>query len=399
MTDASWRWLYFCGGAGAFMAIRDGSGPEGAAPPAAAHGAAGSHAAPASAARAQVALDPGQAATIKLQAAPVTRQDVSGEVRVVATVVPDESRISHIHTRVSGWVEKLHVSNTGEYVRAGQPIVDIFSQELYVSQVEYLSLRALGGPPTAVVESGRARLRYFGMSEGAIDAIEKSGKPLRLVTLSAPRSGILARRAVVAGTAVDPSTEIATVLDLSRVWVWAEVPGSDAAGLRPGMSARLDFGSTGAEAIQARVEFVDPVLSETTRKLKVRFSLPNAHGQLRPGSYGTAVFRAAPRLALTVPREALVDTGDAQYVYVLEKGGVYTPRAVRAGARLRDRIEVLEGVSEGESVAASGVFLLDSESRLRASGGQGTSHAGHGAPAAPAAKEAPDHAHQGMSHD
>jgi Cu(I)/Ag(I) efflux system membrane fusion protein len=263
-------------------------------------------------------------------------------------------------------------------VRAGQPIVDIFSQELFTSQVEYLAIRAMAEPPTAAAASGRARLRFFGMSDAAIDAIERSGKPQRVVTLAAPRSGILAHRGIYAGTAVDPSTEIATVLDLSRVWVWAEVPESSAQGVRQGTPARLELGADGAQRFSASVEFIDPVLTETTRKLKVRFSLSNAGGRLRPGAYGTAVFSPAGRRALTVPRDALVDTGDAQYVYVMTSEHGYQPRSVRPGQRWRDRVEIVDGLREGEKVVAAGVFLLDSESRLRASGGAGAAHAGHG---------------------
>ena len=407
MTEKAKRWLFFCYGIGAALLVIGGvvalreersHAPDVAAAPQEARSVpAGSRPS-----RSQVDLSASQATSINLQVASVTRQDVSEQLRVVATVVPDESRISHIHTRVSGWVEKLYVGNTGEFVTAGQPIVDIFSQELFASQAEYLSVRALSGPPTAVVESGRARLRFFGMSESAIEAIEKSGKPRRLVTLTAPRSGILAHRGIFAGTAVDPSTEIATVLDLSRIWVWAEVPESAAAAVKKGMVAQLELGTGGNRSIPATVEFIDPILTETTRKLRVRFSLPNAKGELRPGTYGTAVFQSPPRLALTVPRDALVDTGDAQYVYVLNDESTYEPRAVRPGARLKDRIEIVEGLRAQDKVVVSGVFLLDSESRLRASGGGGGAHGGHARPASsvpPAQPSAPAHAPGRTGHD
>lgn len=328
--------------------------------------------------RAPVALGAAQAHGIDMKVATVSKRDVIEELSVPVTVVPDESRISHIHTRVTGWIERLHVGNTGEVVRAGQPIADIFSQELFASQVEYLAARALTGPPTAVAESGRARLRFFGMSDGDIRAIERAGKPNRLVTLYAPRSGVLAHRGISAGTAVDPSTEIAIVLDLSRVWVLAEVPEFAAAGVSKGMLAQLAFGSDGKTRVAARVEFIDPMLTEATRTLKARFSLPNINGELRPGMYGTATLKSPARSALMVARDSLVDTGAAQYVYVVDRDGVYAPRAVRVGARLAETVEIVDGLHEGENVVVSGVFLLDSESRLRASGGQGASHGGHG---------------------
>ncbi|MDO8312887.1 MAG: efflux RND transporter periplasmic adaptor subunit [Sideroxyarcus sp.] len=359
--------------------------------------------------RAAIQLEAGQARAIDLRLTTVAQDSLEEDLRVGATVVPDESRISHIHTRVAGWIEKLHVANTGEMVRAGQPIADIYSQELLSSQIEYLAARELSGPPSAVLESGRNRLKFFGMSETEIIAIEKSGKPHRLVTLLAPRSGILAHRGIAIGTAVDPSTEIAVILDLSRVWVFAEVPEAASDSIRKGMTATLELGHLNKTGIPATVEFIDPLLTETTRALKVRFSLANHDGNLRPGTYGTAIFKSSPRTALTVPREALVDTGNTQYVYVMKTDDLVEPRMVRVGVRQKNKVEILQGLNEGERIVTSGVFLLDSESRLRASGNQGTAHSGHGktsaaqnpaAVAAPAAAQSASQQHAaGARHD
>jgi Cu(I)/Ag(I) efflux system membrane fusion protein len=394
-------WLAFGGGFAAGLALLAAwlawqhwyrAGPPGAPAQAALPGAV-----PAAArGRAALQLSQRQTDAIDLRVAQVERASLADELRVVATVVPDESRISHIHTRTAGWIERLHVANTGEAVRAGQPIVDIYSQELYASQLEYLAVRGGGGPPTALLESARARLRFFGMSEEALAAIEGTGRAQRVVTLRAPLSGILAHRGVATGTAVDPSTEIAVIADLSQVWVLAEVPEHAAGAVRKGMPAQLAMGGGAAPVIGASVEFVDPRLSEATRALKVRFALPNRDGRLRPGMYGTAVFQLAPRQALAVPREAVVDTGGAQYVYVAREGGVYEPRPVRIGARVRDQVEVVDGLSEGERVVVAGVFLLDSESRLRGSGSPAGAHGAHAAgPAVPAPQAPAAHAHDG----
>lgn len=358
---------------------------------------------PAQASRVPVQMSSGEAGTLDLQVSKVTAGDLTEQLRAVATVAPDESRISHVHTRVAGWIEKLHVSNTGEAVRAGQPLVDIFSQELLASQTEYLAARRAGGPPSTVVESGRARLKVLGMSDSDIRRIETSGQPRRVVTLLAPRDGVMMHRGIAVGTAVDPSTELMIVADLSRVWVLAEVPEFGAAQVTKGMQAQLEFPASGVKALAANVEFVDPVLTEQTRTLRVRFALPNPGGRLRPGMYGTAIFRTQARAMLTVPRDAVVDTGQSQHVYVVTAPGQYEPRTVQLGARLQDRVEILGGLQEGDEVVSSGVFLLDSESRLRASGGQGTSHAGHGGGASksapPATGSGDATAPAGESHD
>ena len=306
----------------------------------------------------------------------VRSEDISRPLRAVATIAPDEARVSHVHTRVSGWIVQLHVNTTGQTVKAGDPLAGIFSQELLASQTEYLAaLRASGGggPVSAIVEGARSRLKVLGMGDPQIRAIEKSGTPRRLVTVTAPRDGVVLHRGITVGTAVDPSTELMTIVDLSEVWVLAEVPGSDAERIAVGLRATIELPNSGVPPIESSVAFVYPIFSERTRTLKVRFAVPNPDGKLKPGLYGTIAFDLAPRVALTVPRDAVVDTGQRQHVFVVEHPGHYVPRTVKLGTTLADRVEVIEGLTVGESVVASGVFLIDSESRLRASGG-GTGH-------------------------
>ena len=303
----------------------------------------------------------------------VTRESLTQAVRAVATVVPDESRISQVHTRVAGWIEQLDVNTTGESVRAGQPLARIFSQELLSSQTEYLAVRkttSASGITSVVVASGRTRLTVLGMTPADIDAIEQTGEPTRLVTVFAPRSGVVVNRGVTAGTSVDPSTTLLTIADLSRVWVLAEVPEASIPAVRVGMTAQLDFPASGRPPFAARVDFVYPTLTERTRTLRVRFSAANPGGGLRPGLYGTAAFESAGQPVITVPRDAVVDTGLQQHVFVAT-GDRFEPRVVTLGVQLADRVEVRSGLEEGERIVAAGVFLLDSESRLRATGSAG----------------------------
>ena len=317
----------------------------------------------------------------------VRRESLTQSVRAVATVVPDESRISHVHTRVAGWVEQLDVNTTGEMVRAGQPLARIFSQELLSSQTEYLVARkstSASGITSVVVASGRTRLTVLGMTPADIDAIERTGEPKRLVTVVAPRSGVVVNRGITVGTSVDPSTTLLTIADLSRVWILAEVPEANIPAVRVGARAQLDFPASGRPPFSARIDFVYPTLSERTRTLRVRFSAANPGGGLRPGLYGTAAFESAGEEVITVPRDAVVDTGLQQHVFVAT-GDRFEPRAIMLGVQLADRVEVRAGLKEGERIVAAGVFLLDSESRLRATGGAG-GHGGHGASATPREK-------------
>jgi membrane fusion protein, copper/silver efflux system len=343
----------------------------------------------------RVPVEAAAAQSLDIRLETVGRESLTQTVRAVATIVPDESRISHVHTRVAGWIEHLDVSTTGEVVRAGQPLAHIFSQELLSSQAEYLAARkntAASGISSAVVASGRTRLGVLGMMSAEIDAIERSGEPKRLVTVIAPRSGVVVNRGVTVGTSVDPSTTLLSIADLSQVWVFAEVPEINIPSVGVGSRAQLDFPASGRPPFRARVDFVYPTLTERTRTLRVRLSAANPGGVLRPGLYGTAAFESTGQSVMTVPRDAVVDTGLQQHVFVAVSER-FEPRPVTLGVQLADRVEIRDGLKEGEQIVAAGVFLLDSESRLRATGGAGGhSHATPaGAQQAPAGPKTDSH--------
>lgn len=340
--------------------------------------APGARTAPSTSSRVAVDVAAVTVQALDIQLEEVHRQSMTQAVRAVATVVPDESRISQVHTRVAGWIEQLDINTTGEHVRAGQPLARIFSQELLSSQAEYLAARrttAAFGITSVVVASGRTRMRVLGMSSADIDDIERTGEPKRLVTVVAPRTGVVLNRGITVGTTVDPSTTLLTIADLSRVWIFAEIPEASVSAIRVGTTARLDFPASGRSAFEAPVDFVYPMLSERTRTVRVRFSASNADGRLRPGYYGTADLTAAGRQVVTVPRDAVVNTGVEQHVFVAV-GNRFEPRSVTLGLQLADRVEVRSGLALGDRVVVSGVFLIDSESRLRATGGASTH--GHG---------------------
>jgi Cu(I)/Ag(I) efflux system membrane fusion protein len=351
----------------------------------------------AGAARTTVRIDASQLAQLGVQFETVKLERLGPGRRHPAVISPDESRLSHIHARVSGWVEQLHV-NTGDRVRPGHPLASVFSQELFASQTEYLSAlqRSSATPGSAVRDAARMRLKVLGMSDRDIERLGKSGTVQRLTTITSPRAGIVLNRGVTVGTAVDPSTELMTVADLSRVWALAEVPEAESSGIKSGSKATLQFSGAGRATIDAIVEFVYPTLTERTRTVRVRFTIDNSDGALRPGVYGTVTFASSARETLTVPRDSLVETGESQHVFVRTSEGSLDPRVVNLGARVGDRVEILDGIEAGETIVASGVFLIDSESRLRATGAA-PAHAGHSKPdageTAPPTAPSTDNAH------
>lgn len=330
--------------------------------------------------RTAVMLDEKLQQRIGIRLEEAKEESISEPLRTVASVAADEGRIFRLHARTAGWIEELPVGTAGQQIRKGDAVARIYSQELLSTQEEYLAtISGEGnGPGSTLAASARRRLALLGMGEIGIDAIEKSRKPQRLVTLTAPSSGTILSREISAGSAIDPSTEIIAIADLSRVWVWAELPGNMAGKITIGARARLEFPGSGLSSIPARVDFIAPTLAEGSRSLQARFTLSNQNGMLRPGLAGTATFDTATRKAVLVPRDAVVDTGLGEHLFIAHEGGHFEPRAIRTGARVQEKIEVLEGVTAGERLVAAGVFLLDSESRLQASGGAGSGHSGHG---------------------
>jgi membrane fusion protein, copper/silver efflux system len=341
------------------------------------------------AARATVDIDPSKLTQLGVQFETVRRERLGRSGRYPVVVTPDERRLSHIHTRVAGWVEQLHV-NTGDRVRPGVALASVFSQELFASQTEYLSARqrSAATPGSAVQSAGRTRLKVLGLSDGDIDRLERTGTVQRLFTVTSPRTGIVLSRGVTVGTAVDPSTELMTIADLSQVWAIAEIPESDAAAVAVGSKGVLQFAGSNRDAMDAAVEFIYPTLTERTRTVRVRFAIDNSAAALRPGVYGVVSFASSTRDALTVPRDSIVDTGESQHVFLRAGDGTLEPRTIKVGARLAGRVEILEGIAAGDQVVTSGVFLIDSESRLRASG-VGPAHAGHSRSSAPEEAEPP----------
>jgi Cu(I)/Ag(I) efflux system membrane fusion protein len=370
-----------------------------AAPSAAQPHAAATGVPAAGATRTGVRIDASQLEQLGVQFETVKRERLGPGGRHPAVITPDESRLSHIHTRVSGWVEQLHV-NTGDRVRPGHALASVFSQELFASQTEYLSAlqRSSATPGSAVQTAARTRLKVLGMSDRDIERLGKSGTVQRLTTVTSPRAGIVLNRGVTVGTAVDPSTELMTVADLSRVWALAEVPEAESSAVKVGSRATLQLPGAGRASTDAIVDFVYPTLTERTRTVRVRFVIDNSDGTLRPGVYGTVTFASSARETLTAPRDSLVETGETQHVFVRASDGSLVPRVVRLGARVADRVEVLAGLELGETIVTSGVFLIDSESRLRATGAA-PAHAGHSAPAdsatAPPTAPPEDKAHSG----
>ena len=313
-----------------------------------------------------------------IKTAAARMEKVERTVRTVGIVVPDETRVRHVHTKVAGWIDKLFTSFTGQDVKLGQPLLSIYSPELLASQQEFVSaLKAAAemarqGDPESkalgreLVTSARRRLELFDVPKGLIERLKKTRQPQRSVTLEAPVAGFVTAKGIYEGQQVEPGMELFTVTDLSKVWIEAELYEYEASEVKVGQEATLSLTFDPGVVLQGKVAYVFPYLSPESRTLKVRFDFPNPGLKLKPQMYANVSLALDSARGVVIPDSAVIDTGVRQVVFVESKPGFFVPRQVRLGVRGGGQAQVVSGVAQGERVVDGANFLLDSESRLRA---------------------------------
>jgi multidrug efflux pump subunit AcrA (membrane-fusion protein) len=299
-------------------------------------------------------------------------------VRAVGRVAVDETRIAHVHTRVDGWIERAMVDYVGEFVKQGQPLLTIYSPEMLASQQEFLlAIRAqdilkdstVPGVPQdneSLVRVARKRLELWGLGEPHIDRIARTGEPLTNITIHAPMTGYVTARNAFLKQKISPETELYTIVDLSRVWIMADVFEADAGLVRVGQNATVTLSYDQTKRFNAKVSYIQPEVAAQTRTLKVRLEAPNPGGDLKLEMFANVDFHVASRRRLVVPANAVLNAGLRQTVFVDRGNGFLEPRNVQTGERVGDRIEIVSGLHPGERIATSAVFLIDSESQLKA---------------------------------
>lgn len=310
---------------------------------------------------------------IGVRTAPAMLETLDGELRTVGFVSADESRLARVHTRFSGWIEQLDVATTGQKVARGQRLAALYSPDLLPAQQEYLSARgwtkstgASVGAGNSMDQDARARLELLGVSSAEIEHIAATGKPLRAVGVAAPISGYVINKNAIQGAFVQPGTELFEIADLSRVWVLADVYEYDVGRVHVGQGAKIAVAAYPGESFAGKVGFLYPVIEPSTRTLRVRVEIDNAGMKLRPGMYADATLRLDAARAVVISAEALIDTGDHQYVFLAREGGRFEPRQVGVGHRFNDKVQISNGLVAGDVVVTTANFLLDSESRLHA---------------------------------
>jgi len=311
-----------------------------------------------------VGVDPRVVQNLGVRLAPVQRGRLARLVDSVGLVSVDEHRIQAVQVRASGWVEQLAVRAAGDPVRRGELLAGIYSPDLLAAQEELLI--AGGSGDTGLLDAARQRLSLLGMSDGQIAHIEKTRKTERRVNYFAPFDGYVMNLGIRQGAAAAVDTTLFQLAELRTVWINADVPEAQAAWLKLGDRAEAAVPALPGERFPARIDYIYPELTAATRTLKVRLVVENPRSRLRPGMFAGVHLVGAPREdALLVPSESIIKTGMRSVVIVADDASHFRPALVQVGAEYAGNSEILDGLTVGQQVVASGQFLIDSEASLR----------------------------------
>jgi Cu(I)/Ag(I) efflux system membrane fusion protein len=287
-------------------------------------------------------------------------------IDTVGYVDYDESRVSHIHLRTEGWLERLYVESEGERVRRGQRLFDLYSPELVNAQEEYVQALKLGNRDLA--QASRERLKALGIPENQIAQLKKTRRVQQTITLYAPQDGVVSTLPVREGMFVRPAMRVMSLADLSSVWLLAEVYERQADWVKVDQPAEVRLTYRPGEVWHGEVEYIYPSLDPKTRTLRVRLRFDNPQEALKPNMYASVRIFGGPREnIIVVPLQALIRTGRAERVIVALGEGRFAAREVLAGIESGDWVEIIDGLDAGEEVVISGQFLIDSEASLKAS--------------------------------
>ena len=315
---------------------------------------------------------------IGLKTAVVGLQSLTKTIRTVGRIENDERNQAFINAKVEGWIEKLYINATGVTVKQGQPVAEIYSPELLATQQEFLNVLRwkkslkeegfgilLAQDAEAILGAARQRLRLWDISEAQIRRIEETGQPIKALTLYSPVSGQVMQKMAVQGMKIMPGEKLFEVVDLSSVWVVADIYESELPLIKVGDRAQIRLSYFPGQEFSAVIEFIYPTLSAESRTARARFTLPNPQGKLKPQMFGQVELKINLGRRLAVPGDAVIDTGPRQIVYVDKGEGNFEPREVTAGVRVEKWVEIVKGLKPGEKVAASANFLIDSEAKLK----------------------------------
>ncbi|WP_053293382.1 efflux RND transporter periplasmic adaptor subunit [Burkholderia pseudomallei] len=325
-----------------------------------------------------IKIDPGLQQSLGIRYATVRRQETTGGFDAVGTTQFDESRSDVVQSRVTGYIDRLYASAPMQRIGKGAPIASLFVPDWLAPQEEYLALKR-GGMDASLLEASRARMRAMSIPDGIIASLDRTGKAQTHVVLTSPEAGAVSELNVRDGAMVAPGQTLAKIAGLSKLWLIVEIPEALALSVQPGMTVDATFAGDPAQHFDGRIREILPGISTTSRTLQARLEIDNAALKLTPGMLmrvHVAGQKAVSRLL--VPSEAVITTGKRSLVIVKNGDGRLQPATVIVGNDIGSETEVLSGLNDGDTVVASGQFLIDSEASLksvlpRLEGGAGAS--------------------------
>jgi Cu(I)/Ag(I) efflux system membrane fusion protein/cobalt-zinc-cadmium efflux system membrane fusion protein len=327
----------------------------------------------------QIVIDSVTAQNMGIRTAAVERRNLSRTIRTVGLVTYEEPRQYSVNSKIEGWIERLHINETGQLVKKGQPLMEIYSPELVAAQQEYLlaleTSSRLAASPYAEIAAGarrlldaaRTRLKYWDINEQQINELEKSRQVRKTLTLYSPYHGVVTEKPVVEGMRVMTGMELLRISDISKVWVNADIYEYELAWIKVGLPAQVEISFAPGKPLQGKITYIYPYVAGETRTVKARIELVNPGLALKPDMYANVSIQAETVTgALALPGNAVLSSGKGQTVFVALGEGRFAPRQVKTGVSDEDGyVQILEGLQEGDLVVTSAQFMLDSESKLR----------------------------------
>ena len=313
-----------------------------------------------------ISIDPVVVQNLGVRTAPVERGNLWRRIETVGYVALDERKLSHVHLRTEGWIEKLNVKSDGERVNKGDVLFELYSRELVNAQEEFI--QALRGKNDYLKRASRERLNALGMSKDQIQEVARSRRAAQQVRILASQDGIVHGLNAREGMFVEPMMEVMTLADLSSIWLLVDIFERQVDWVATGQPAEVRLAYRPGRVWEGEVEFIYPTIDPKTRTLRTRLRFDNADEALKPDMYANVRIFAGPKQSvLSIPREALIRTGESERVVVALGEGKFRAHEVVSGIESGDWVEILSGIREGDQVVTSGQFLIDSEASLKAS--------------------------------
>ena len=319
--------------------------------------------------RTLVRISPERQQTIGVKFEVVKSQAIHRLIRTVGKVDFVEPNISLVNLKFDGWVEKLYADSTGKMIKKGEALLEIYSPDLVSAQQEYLlaaKASAAGTSSPSLLKSAQEKLRLWDIQEAQVAELSRTGEIKRTLTIFSPRSGFIIDKNVLLGQKIMAGENLYKIADLSKVWIYGEIYEYELPFIHKNQEAQISLVYYPGESFTGKISYIYPYLNPETRTNRIRIEVDNPDFKLKPEMYANLTIHIMHESRLTIPVDAVLDSGERKIVFVDKGDGYLEPREVKVGVRGEDSLEIIEGVALGERVVTSANFLIDSESSLKA---------------------------------